>query len=276
MYYNSVVEGKKPYNQSYFKQRVKEIPNDPAYKLHEMALVEVIIPEFGRLPHTRRILDMGCGLGFMTAEFEQLNSAEAVGVDPSSFAISLAKKEHKGVKFYSKSASSFSRDMSTLGEDPFDIAILNMVLHSVDDETALAILKDVNKCLKPGGLIVVVAPTPEWLRKKLWEYAFDQGWDNITGPLWIQEMLATQRVELPHKIHSEKDYKHVIPVYQRSYAHYAHLFSMNNYGIERPVRDYRGRLIEREYLPCIQVADSTSCNYMADKKERIIIKSRAL
>lgn len=199
------MEGKKPYNQSYFKQRMREIPKDPAYKLHEMALMEVVIQEYDRLPNiTRRVLDMGCGLGFMTTKFAQLDRTEAVGVDPSEFAITLAGKKHKGVKFYSKSAATFSRDLPKLGEDLFDIAILNMVLHSVDDETALTILKSVHKCLKPGGLIVSVVPTPEWLRKKLFEYAIDQGWDKKTGVKWIHDMLSSQPVKLPHKIRGKE------------------------------------------------------------------------
>lgn len=211
----------------------------------------------------------------MTANFTKLGRTEAVGVDPSEFAISQAEKEHKGVKFYPKSAASFSRDMPALGEGPFDIAILNMVLHSVDDGAVLTILKSVHKCLKPGGLIVTVVPTPEWLRKKLFEYAYDHGWDEKTGVKWIHDMISSQPVKLPHKIRGEREYKNVIPIYNRSYDYYAHLFSESGYGVERDVRDHRGRLIEHECLPCLQVADFTSCNYMAIK-ERIIVKSRTL
>lgn len=54
------MEGNKPYGRSYFRQRMKEIPADPAYKLHEMALMEVVIQEYDRLPNiTRRVLDRG-------------------------------------------------------------------------------------------------------------------------------------------------------------------------------------------------------------------------
>lgn len=277
MYYNSTVERKKSYDRPYFKQRLKELrQGDPAYSLHEAALMEVVVPALDYYPRKpRRILDMGCGLGFMTPKFAQLGGVEAVGVDPSKLAISLAKKEHRGVKFYAKPAESFSHDMPALGERPFDIAVLNMVLHSVDDTTALRILRGVHQCLNPGDMIAIVVPTPLWLMRKLIEYAKDQNMEKVTGVNWVRNMLANQCVELHVKISDGKYYKNPITVFNRSFEEYVDLFQRSNFGIELAVLDDEGHILDRRGLPCLEITDSFSNGELADRK-RLLIKSFAL
>lgn len=156
------------------EQRLEELRlGDPSYELHRLAVTEAIAVACDSHNATgpQKVLDVGCGLGFASASLSSLGSV--VGIDSSAKAIEIARLEHaySACRFFTSSAESFPGMMPDLGLEPFDHAILNMVLHSNSDEEALAILQGTRACLKPGGSVILVVPTPEWLAFKLIDYA---------------------------------------------------------------------------------------------------------
>ena len=257
-------------------QRLGELKlGDPAYILQERAITEAIIfacDQQGQHVDKQRILDVGCGLGFLTAKLSTALDADVVGIDPSEQAITLAKSEHMGVTFYRESAETFSDKLVELEEEPFDSAVLNMVLHATDDKTASSILTGVRQSLRFEGTIVLVVPGSKWLMQKLIEYALDQGMDKGLGMLWVQDKLSQKEVELPVKIRGGKYYPHPIMVYNRALEEYGNLLRANNFGVVLETYDSEEHLLDTQTLPYWEPVDYLS-NYELVHRQRDVLIS---
>lgn len=99
-----------------------------------------------------RVLDLGCG----TAEIlEYLPEVDYVGFDISSKYIESAIRRFgaRG-KFEARIAT---EDEVAQG-DPFDIVLALGVLHHLDDETALSLMRTANAALRSGGRFVTFDP----------------------------------------------------------------------------------------------------------------------
>jgi trans-aconitate methyltransferase len=94
---------------------------------------------------SERILDLGCGTGYLTQQISDLG-AEVVGIDYSPEMIQQAKQNYPDVAFSVADASKFSFT------EPFDAVFSNAVLHWVKDHNAM--MKCVYNSLKPGGRFV--------------------------------------------------------------------------------------------------------------------------
>jgi len=92
-----------------------------------------------------RILDLGCGTGYLTQQIADLG-AEVVGIDYSPEMIQKAKETYPDVSFSVADASKFSFT------EPFDAIFSNAALHWVQDHDAM--MRCVYNSLKPGGRFV--------------------------------------------------------------------------------------------------------------------------
>lgn len=260
------------------KMRLKELrEGDPAYKLHELVFMEAFVfaSELHQDKLPQRILDVGCGLGFMTKSLSKLGQ-EAVGIDVSEAAISLAKKEHKGINFYPESAESFSEKMPGLGITIFDQAILNMVLHSVDDQSVQKILNSVRKCIKPEGTVLILVPTEEWLVYKLIDYAQDKGMKKEPGIAWVEKMLRSNEVKLPVKIGKGEYYPEPLTIYHRSLERYGELLQASDFGVRWNTHDgITGERTHSQIIPYLDMFDYLANGALQDRK-RILLMSFAL
>ncbi|HET9173646.1 MAG TPA: class I SAM-dependent methyltransferase [Actinospica sp.] len=107
----------------------------------------------------RRILDVGCGAGPLTAALRD-RGAIVTGVDPSAKMLELAKRRlgdtvplHQAI---------LGGDPLPFADDTFDDAVLCLVLHYLEDwQTPLAELRRV---LVPGGRLIVAINHP-WVYK---------------------------------------------------------------------------------------------------------------
>lgn len=260
-------------------QRLGELKSgDQAYQIHQGAIAEAVImawrgEESGR---PQRILDVGCGLGFIAGDVQNhISDTDVVGIDPSHKAIELARTEHPEVKFYQTSVESFADQMAMLGEGLFDQAIVNMVLHSESDKEADEILKAIKRCLNPEGAVILVVPTDKWIRDKLFEYAFDQGMDNVTGPQWIYEQIQKPEIKIPVKIRKGEYYPEPITVYYRTIEQYGQMLSENGFGV--PIKRYSedGQLLDSFTQPYWQ-PDDNFMNYSLMKRQRSLLLSLSL
>lgn len=98
------------------------------------------------------LLDIGCGDGKITAELARcLPKGRAVGIDGSKEMISLAQKSFPSEAFPNLSFQVMdARKLSFKGE--FDVVFSNAALHWIVDQNA--VLKGVEKALKPGGRLL--------------------------------------------------------------------------------------------------------------------------
>ncbi len=102
------------------------------------SLVEALQPQPGE-----RILDLGCGDGFLTRRIAE-SGATMVGVDNSPQMIAAAKERGVDARYASGEALPFTRE--------FDAVFSNAALHWMNDHDA--VLKGVHRALKPGGRFV--------------------------------------------------------------------------------------------------------------------------
>jgi trans-aconitate methyltransferase len=102
------------------------------------SLVEALQPKAGE-----RILDLGCGDGFLTQRIAE-SGATMVGVDSSPQMIAAARERGLDARYASGEALPFD------GE--FDAVFSNAALHWMSDHDA--VLRGVYRALKPGGRFV--------------------------------------------------------------------------------------------------------------------------
>jgi trans-aconitate methyltransferase len=105
-------------------------------------MAQSLVEELRALPH-ERILDLGCGDGFLTRRIAE-SGAAVVGVDSSPEMIAAAKNLGVDARYASGDDLPF--------EQEFDAVFSNAALHWMNDQDA--VLKGVYRALKPGGRVV--------------------------------------------------------------------------------------------------------------------------
>jgi SAM-dependent methyltransferase len=110
----------------------------------------------GRVGPDARVLDLGCGMGRLTARAAE-RFAHVDGVDVSPEMIEVARKEHAGranVAFHVNSGA----DLAGFPDASFDLVFSYAVLSHVPAEVVRAYFREVNRVLRPGG----------WFRYQFW------------------------------------------------------------------------------------------------------------
>ncbi|MCA9541369.1 MAG: methyltransferase domain-containing protein [Myxococcales bacterium] len=110
----------------------------------------------GRVAATARVLDLGCGIGRMTAPLGD-HFAEVVGVDVSPEMIEQAQSLHAArgnVRFAVNSGA----DLADFADASFELACSYSVLPHLPPEVVRAYLHEVGRVLAPGG----------WFRYQFW------------------------------------------------------------------------------------------------------------
>ena len=123
-----------------------------ADRLRKLCLEEFVQPQSGE-----RILDIGCGPGYI---LEHLPAVDYVGFDTEVKYIDYAKARYAGRgSFYCEVLSTRHAEYF----EPFDVALLFGLLHHLPDREADDLLGLTARCLKPGGRAVTLDPcfTPE-------------------------------------------------------------------------------------------------------------------
>lgn len=99
-----------------------------------------------------RVLDFGCGRGIFTHLF---GAQSYVGIDMTPSFVRYARRRHP------KHEYAFM-DGTRLGfrDAAFDAVLVVGVLHHLDDDTAVAALREVRRVLRPGGRALLLEPVP--------------------------------------------------------------------------------------------------------------------
>jgi SAM-dependent methyltransferase len=100
----------------------------------------------------QRVLDLGCGNGYLTRRWAQAGAAESVGVDASAASIRLARRREAR----RRSGARFIRDdaarLGALDDHHFDLAVAHMSL--MDIENAEGTVRAIGRVVRPGGRFV--------------------------------------------------------------------------------------------------------------------------
>jgi len=102
------------------------------------------------LKENAKILDLGCGNGFVTQQVANWGY-EVMGVDPHPVAIEAAQKNYKGINFELKDSSD-----KNLKKASFDFIYALEVIEHVYDP--FRFLSDCHNLLRPGGMLLLSTP----------------------------------------------------------------------------------------------------------------------
>ncbi len=124
------------------------------------------------LPPQARLLDVGCGNGFIAHHLAGLIGARVVGLDVG--ASTLARIEYL----------SYDGRHFPVNDESFDAVLLCYVLHHAQD--ARLVLDEVKRVLTAGGLAIVYEdiPASRWDRAVCWTH--NRKWQHRTGPCSFQ------------------------------------------------------------------------------------------
>lgn len=119
------------------------------------------------LPQRSRVLDVGCGSGFIAHHLSALLGARVFGID-------VRKNVDAPIDYASFDGAHFPAE-----DDSFDAVLLCYVLHHAQDQPAF--LREVRRVLCRGGLVVIYEDIPEAAWDAAACRAHDRVWRGRTG-----------------------------------------------------------------------------------------------
>ena len=112
-----------------------------------------------------KILDVGCGKGFMVYDFLKLNpNLDIVGVDISDYAIKNCKEEVK------KNLKVASCEELPFNDNIFDLVISINTIHNLERDGCGKSLREINRVSKKNKYIIVDAYRNEEEKKKMFAW----------------------------------------------------------------------------------------------------------
>jgi len=124
-----------------------------------------------------RILDIGCGDGFISCLIAKKTNAKVYGLDISKNAVRDAMKKHIQAKVVN-----LDRDKFPFPRNTFDAAFCGDVMEHMYDTEKL--LENINNVLKPNGYIIITVPNiASWYNRGFLFLGY--------MPTWIESSLRT-------------------------------------------------------------------------------------
>lgn len=120
------------------------------------------------LPHRSRVLDVGCGSGYIAHHLSALLSMPVTGLD-------VRKRAEAPIEYVAYDGARFP-----LHDRMFDAALLCYVLHHAHDQHGF--MREVRRVLVRGGLALVYEDIPERPWDAVACRAHDRAWRARTGP----------------------------------------------------------------------------------------------
>jgi methionine biosynthesis protein MetW len=131
--------------------------------------IRKVLGMFGRMEGCR-ILDVGCGDGFITRRIGESTGARMSGVDISANALKAAKKAGIDARH-----ANLDRDRLPFTDGYFDAVFCGDVVEHVFDTERL--LAEVRRVLKPGGFVVMSVPNiAAWYNRIIMLFGFIPVW----------------------------------------------------------------------------------------------------
>ena len=109
----------------------------------------------------KSVLDVGCGSGAWSANFQRMGAKEVQGVDFSEKMLIQAKRKHPNIQFHQGNAE----NLHQFADDSFDIVTASYVLHGVKKEKRALMLQEMKRISRQHVVIHdFVGPTPLFVK----------------------------------------------------------------------------------------------------------------
>ena|SRR5205809_4316766 len=150
----------------------------------------------GELRSGTRVLDVGCGNGFLAGIFLSRH-CKVTGIDLSRTGIEIARLTHPRGRFEVMFAD--EKILENLGEQPFDIVVSTEVVEHVYSPRTFA--EGCFVALKPGGRLICTTPYHGYLKNLFicllnrFDAHFDPLWDGGHIKFWSRKTLSRLLVE---------------------------------------------------------------------------------
>jgi len=105
-----------------------------------------------------RVLDVGCGTGYLTRILAALAGADGqvTGVDPSARMIEYARRRAPlNCTYVAGEAQSLD-----LPDESFDVVVSSLAVHHIPDEERPAAMREMFRVLRPGGRLLIAEYRP--------------------------------------------------------------------------------------------------------------------
>ena len=161
-----------------------------AYLLNELAVL------FGDLSPKTRVLDVGCGNGFLAGWFLR-KGCRVVGIDLSHGGVGIARLTYPGCRFEVLPAD--ENILENLEEPPFDIVVSTEVVEHVYAPRSFT--RGCFTALKPGGRLLCTTPYHGYLKNLVicllnrFDDHFNPLWDGGHIKFWSKQTLSQLLVE---------------------------------------------------------------------------------
>jgi ubiquinone/menaquinone biosynthesis C-methylase UbiE len=193
--------------------------------------VQVIAPNLSRLMDLRvgeKVLDLACGTGFFSGIFAKVVGPKNVtGVDLGKQLISIAQKNNPEVDFH----VSFADRLSFFPANHFDKVALVLAIQNIAEVKAM--LLEINRVLKPNGLVYIVMNHPAFRIPKRSGWGFDEA----TGQQYrrLDGYLHESKAEIDMKPGSSKNENtdQITVSFHRPIQYYTKLFAATGFVLTR-------------------------------------------
>ncbi len=120
------------------------------------AYLDIVIPDKQRLEHPMRIIEVGCGRGWLSRLLSSYGIVE--GVEPVAEVAHAAQKNFPDLRFTAGTAQTILE-----GNDftPYDLVVSSEVIEHVPYPEQTAFVSQIRDLLKPGGYAIITTPRKE-------------------------------------------------------------------------------------------------------------------
>jgi ubiquinone/menaquinone biosynthesis C-methylase UbiE len=114
----------------------------------------IIIKALNKIKITGRLLDVGCGPGYLAAQLSQkYPDVKITGLDNSEMTVTLARSNWPSIAYDNLEFIVGDAQRLPVTDDYFDVVISSLSLHHLTD--AQAAFREIHRVLKPGGRFLI-------------------------------------------------------------------------------------------------------------------------
>lgn len=133
--------------------------------------------------HEHLVLDLGCGIGRFTPDLARLIAGRAVGVDPIRRLLEMAPQA-PGVEYLH-----MDEGRIPLPADSADVVWICLVLGGLNDHVLSRTVQEVQRVLRPEGLLVLAENTTDGTGSALWRFRPASTYENMFPSVALEHVL---------------------------------------------------------------------------------------